>query len=108
MFQFLETVAHLEPFVVDPGKVEVILQADHILGELTVAFLFIVAQVELLIELTFQVFEVKVNLEVFQKAAIPQFDGVGIGVVELGDAHLAFEKVDVGDCLDVAQDGGVK
>ena len=62
MLQLLEAVTHLQPLVIDPGKIEIILQADHILSKLAIALLPLIAQIKLLIQLRLQVLKIQVDL----------------------------------------------
>ena len=108
VLQLLEPLTDLHPLGVDPGHVEVVLQADHISSKLAIGFLALISHIKFLVQFIFKLLEVYVDVEVLQKAPESDFLGIGVGHVKLAQPYLAMEEMDAGDSFDVSQNGGVE
>lgn len=84
------------------------MDAHHIAREFAHSFLFIVSDVVLLQQLIFEMFEVKINIEVFEKTAVANFLHVGVMDVEVVQTGLTLHEGHVGHHFYMAQHRSVE
>ena len=93
MLQLLEPLTNFHPLGVDPGQVEIVLQADHISSKLAIGFLTLIANIKFLMQFIFKLLEVYVNVQILQKASKSDFLGIGVGHVKLAQPDLTLKEM---------------